>query len=66
MTTLGNIPYVHSYKNNKKTAPSNTTNKNDTQQKKKPLMQFENNGTLQKWHMKNAPPKIDKYDTHKK
>ena len=29
-------------------------------------MLFENNGTLQKWHMTNAPPEIDKYDAHKK
>ena len=29
-------------------------------------MPFENNGTIQKWHMTNTPPEIDKYDTHKK
>ena len=29
-------------------------------------MPVANNGTLQKWHMTNAPPEIDKYDTHKK
>ena len=29
-------------------------------------MPFENNGTLQKQHMTNTPPKIDKQDTHKK
>ena len=28
-------------------------------------MPVENNGTLQKWNMTNAPPEIDKYDTHK-
>ena len=28
-------------------------------------MPFENNGTLQKWHMTNTPPEIDKYDTNK-
>ena len=28
-------------------------------------MLFENNGTLQKWHMTNTPPEVDKYDTHK-
>ena len=28
-------------------------------------MSFENNGTLQKWHMANIPPEIDTYDTHK-
>ena len=28
-------------------------------------MPFENNGTLQKWHMTNTPPKINKYDTQK-
>ena len=26
-------------------------------------MPFENNDTLQKWHMGNTPPEIDKYDT---
>ena len=29
-------------------------------------MPFENNGTLQKWHMTNTPPKIDKDDSHKR
>ena len=29
-------------------------------------MPFENNDTLQRWHMTNTPPEIDKYDTHKK
>ena len=29
-------------------------------------MAFENNGTLQKWHMTNTTPEIDKYETHKK
>ena len=38
------------------------TQKNGTQQKNHPLMPFENNGILQKWHMTNTPPKIDKYD----
>ena len=28
-------------------------------------MRFENNGTLQKWHMTKNPPEIDKYDTYK-
>ena len=37
-----------------------------TQRKRHPLRLFENNGTLQKWHMTNTPPEIDKYDTHKK
>ena len=27
-------------------------------------MPFENNGTLQKWHMTNTLPEKDKYDTH--
>ena len=27
---------------------------------------FENNGTLQKWHVTKTTPEIDKYDTHKK
>ena len=29
-------------------------------------MPFENNGTLQKWHMLNTPPEIDKYEPRKK
>ena len=29
-------------------------------------MLFENNDILQKWHMISTPPKIDKYDTHRK
>ena len=29
-------------------------------------MSFENKDTLQKWHMANAPPKIDKHEIHKK
>ena len=29
-------------------------------------MPFKNNGTSQKWLMKNFPPEIDKFDTHKK
>ena len=49
-----------------KTAPSDTPNKNATQQKRHRLMLFENNGTLKKWLMTNTPPKVDKYDTHKK
>ena len=49
-----------------KTAPSDTPNKNGTQQKRYSLMLFENNGTLQRWHMKKNPPEIDKYDTHEK
>ena len=49
-----------------KTALSNTPNKNGIQQKRHHLMPFENNGTLQKWHMKNTPLEIDKYDTHEK
>ena len=63
MAALGNIPYVHCYK---KTAPSDTSNKYDTQQKKHPLMPFKNDDILQKWHMTNTPSKIDKCDTHKK
>ena len=35
-----------------KAAPSDTPNKSSTQQKKHPLMPIENNGALQKWHMK--------------
>ena len=29
-------------------------------------MPYENNCTLQKWHMTNSPPKIDKSDTRRK
>ena len=36
-----------------------------TKQKRHSLIPFKNNGTLQKWHMTNTPPEIDKYDTHK-
>ena len=43
--------YIAGYKKIIITAPSDTPNKNGTQQKKHPLMPFENNGTLQKWHM---------------
>ena len=28
-------------------------------------MLFESNGTIQKWHMANAPPEIEKYVTQK-
>ena len=31
-----------------------------------PFENFENNGTLQKWHMIDNPLEIDKHDTHKK
>ena len=48
-----------------KAAPSNRPNKSSTQQEKHPLMPIENNDALQKWHMTNTPPKIDKYDTHR-
>ena len=51
---------------NKKTAPPDMPNKNSSQQKEHPLIPFENNGPLQKWHMTNTLPKIDKHDTHKK
>ena len=47
-----------------KTAPLDTLNKIGTQQKKHPLMPFENNRTLKRWHMINTPPEIDKYGTH--
>ena len=46
-----------------KTALSDTPNKISTQQERYPLMLFEYNGTLQKWHMTNSPPEID---THRK
>ena len=59
--------HIASYKKKtKKTAPSDTLTKYGTQQEKHRLMTFENNGTLRKWHMTNTPPKIGKYDTHKK
>ena len=37
-----------------------------TQQKWHPLMPFENNGNLQKWHMTNSLLEIDKFDTQRK
>ena len=46
-----------------KIAPSDTPNKKRTQHKKHPLIPFENNGTLKKYHMANFSPR---YDTHKK
>ena len=49
--------HIASYIKKIKTAPSDTPNKNGSRGT------FENNSTLQKWHMKNTPPKIDKYDT---
>ena len=48
-----------------KTASWDIPTKYGTQQKKHPLMPFEINGTLQKWHMLNTPPEIYKYGTHK-
>ena len=36
------------------------------QQKWHPLIPFENNGTLQKWHLTKTPSEIDKYDTQKR
>ena len=45
--------------------PVDTLNKNGTQQKKHHLIPFENNGTLQKWHMTNTPLKINKYNNQK-
>ena len=56
--------HIATYKKTKR-APSDTPNKNGTQQKKHPLMPFENNDTLQKQHMTNTPHKIDKYNTLK-
>ena len=47
--------HIASYIKKIKTAPSDTPNKNGRRT-------FENNSTLQKWHMTNTPPKIDKYD----
>ena len=46
---------IASYKKQKaKTALLDTPNKNDTQQKKQPLMPFEYTGSLQKWRMTNT------------
>ena len=59
--------HIARYKKQKnKNSTISTPNKNGIQQKKNPLMTFENNGTLQKWYMTNTPPKIDKYATQKK
>ena len=67
MKTLGNISSAHtSYIKNLKQHHQMHSKKNGIQQKKHPLIQFENNGTLQKWHITNTPPKTEKYDTHKK
>ena len=57
---------MHIAASKKKTAPSDTPIKRGTQQKKYLLMPYENNCTLQKWHMTNSPPKIDQCDTHRK
>ena len=57
---------MHIVIKNKKSTIRDTPKKNGTQQKKHPLMLFENNDTLQKWRMTKTPPEIDKYDTHKK
>ena len=40
--------------------------KNGNQQKRHPIIPFENNGTSQKWHTTNTPSEIDKYGTYKK
>ena len=40
--------------------------KNSTQERRHPLMPFENNDTLHNWLMTNTPPKIDKYDNTQK
>ena len=39
---------------------------NSIQQKRYPIMLFENNGTLQKWHLTNILPEINKYGIHQK
>ena len=49
-----------------KATPSDKRNNGRALQKHHPLMLFENNDILQKWHMISTPPKIDKYDTHRK
>lgn len=41
-------------------------NKNSTQQKRHPIMLFENNYTLNKWHMTNTPPRIKKFGADQK
>ena len=54
--------HIASYRIKTKTAPSDTPNKNGTQQREHPLMLYVNNGTLQKCQMTSTPPKIDKYN----
>ena len=56
--------HIATYKKTKTGTPD-TPNKNGTQQNKHPLKLFENKDTLQKWHMTNNPPKINKYDAQK-
>ena len=56
--------HIASYKKKQKQRHQ-INQKKGTQQKKYLLIPFENNGTLQKWHMTNTPPKINKYDTQK-
>ena len=53
LAILANTPYANSYRKTK-TAPSDSPNKSHTQQKRQPLMPYEKNGTLQKWHMTNT------------
>ena len=56
--------HIATYKRTKTGTPD-TPNKNGTQQKKHPLILFENKDTLQKWHMANNAPKTNKYNTQK-
>ena len=56
--------HIATYKRTKTGTPD-TPNKNGTQQKKHPLILFENKDTLQKWHMANNAPKTHKYNTQK-
>ena len=55
--------HIAGYKKKQKQRHQLHPHKNGTQPKKHPLMPFENNGTLQKWHMTNTPPKVNKYYT---
>ena len=59
LTTLGNIYYAYNYKKTK-AALSDTLNRNGLS------LLFKNNGTLQKRHVRNVLPEIDKYVSHTK
>ena len=65
MATLGSIYFPHSYKKQKQQDQIDALKKSDTQQKRHLMMPFEENCTLQKWHMTNTPLEIDKYGSPK-